>query len=102
MAQQKRHKRANKTGLTANRKIVFWMGIAALAVGGTFFLIFSSPEKPEEQVEGLTEEALSNLPVAPQIGAVAPNFQLTSLEGESMQLRDFKGQPVALIFFHSW
>jgi hypothetical protein len=38
----------------------------------------------------------------PEVGAVAPDFELVSYEGETMRLSDFRGRPVAVMFMHSW
>lgn len=39
---------------------------------------------------------------APRIGAQAPDFTLNDTNGNVVSLSDFRGKPVALIFFHSW
>jgi peroxiredoxin len=39
---------------------------------------------------------------APQIGKMAPDFQLPQLEGQTVSLRDFRGQPVLLNFWATW
>jgi cytochrome c biogenesis protein CcmG, thiol:disulfide interchange protein DsbE len=38
----------------------------------------------------------------PRVGALAPDFSLTSLEGEVMQLSRLQGKPVLLVFSESW
>jgi peroxiredoxin len=52
----------------------------------------------------LLEWASSNyVPTAPlQVGAPAPDFELTSLDGETVQLSQFQGQPVLLVFGATW
>jgi peroxiredoxin len=37
-----------------------------------------------------------------KVGDAAPDFELTSLEGETMRLGQFRGQPVLLSFGASW
>ena len=37
-----------------------------------------------------------------KVGDAAPDFELTSLEGETVRLSQFKGQPVLLTFGASW
>jgi peroxiredoxin len=39
---------------------------------------------------------------APQVGKLAPDFQLPNLEGESISLRDFRGRPVLINFWATW
>jgi len=38
----------------------------------------------------------------PAIGKLAPDFQLSSLDGQSISLSDFRGKPVLLNFWASW
>jgi cytochrome oxidase Cu insertion factor (SCO1/SenC/PrrC family) len=40
--------------------------------------------------------------VAPEVGALAPDFQLASKDGELVKLSDFRGRPVAVTFMHTW
>ncbi|MFC1932120.1 TlpA family protein disulfide reductase [Chloroflexota bacterium] len=39
---------------------------------------------------------------APQVGKLAPDFQLLNLEGQSISLNDFRGSPVILNFWATW
>ena len=39
---------------------------------------------------------------APQVGKLAPDFQLPNLEGQSISLSDFRGNPVLINFWASW
>ncbi len=36
------------------------------------------------------------------VGAIAPDFQLQDLKGETVRLADHRGQPVGLVFFATW
>ena len=38
----------------------------------------------------------------PQVGKQAPDFQLPSLEGQSVSLSDFQGKPILLNFWATW
>ena len=38
----------------------------------------------------------------PQVGKLAPAFQLQSLDGQTVSLGDFRGSPVFLNFWASW
>jgi len=39
---------------------------------------------------------------APRVGELAPDFQLPNLEGQSISLSDFRGEPVLVNFWASW
>lgn len=39
---------------------------------------------------------------APEIGAAAPSFSLTGMDGKTYNLRQFRGKPVLLNFWASW
>lgn len=45
---------------------------------------------------------ISDLSESPEVGALAPNFQLVSNSGQQVSLSDFRGRPVALTFMHTW
>jgi cytochrome oxidase Cu insertion factor (SCO1/SenC/PrrC family) len=49
-----------------------------------------------------TESAAAETPIAPKVGARAPDFQLASIDGEQVKLSDFRGRPVAVTFMHTW
>lgn len=36
------------------------------------------------------------------IGKTAPDFTLTSINGETVKLSDYRGRPVAVTFMHTW
>jgi peroxiredoxin len=42
------------------------------------------------------------LPVAPEVGALAPDFALQTPEGETLTLSDFRGQPVLVNYWATW
>jgi peroxiredoxin len=46
--------------------------------------------------------AQGNPPIAPRKGALAPDFDLKSLSGEKVSLRDFGGKIVLLNFWATW
>lgn len=54
-----------------------------------FLLYFSLTRNPRELPSAL-------------LGKPAPNFELTSLEGESISLEKLKGKPVVLNFWSTW
>ncbi|MFQ5933438.1 MAG: TlpA family protein disulfide reductase [Dehalococcoidia bacterium] len=71
--------------------------LVALAFAGCSIRIHSPPEL------GLIETPNSDeLPIGPFIGALAPNFRLETLEGDTLALSDLRGKPVFLNFFAVW
>ncbi|MEM8863868.1 MAG: redoxin domain-containing protein [Chloroflexota bacterium] len=44
----------------------------------------------------------NTLATAPMPGALAPDFTLTTLEGESVTLSELRGQPIILNFWATW
>ncbi len=44
----------------------------------------------------------SGVKIAPEVGAEAPDFELVSNGGETLTLSDYRGQPVAVMFMHTW
>jgi len=37
-----------------------------------------------------------------EAAALAPDFELTSSDGETVKLSDYRGQPVAVTFMHTY
>lgn len=46
--------------------------------------------------------AVLSLGAGSQVGALAPDFELASPGGEAVRLSDYRGQPVALTFMHTY
>lgn len=42
------------------------------------------------------------LPVAPELGAIAPDFEADTADGDSVQLVELRGAPVVLNFWATW
>ena len=40
--------------------------------------------------------------IAPEVGAEAPDFELVAHSGETLTLSEYRGQPVAVMFMHTW
>ena len=83
------------------------VGLLVLAVG--YFHIFANTQVPASaaQVAQLTEEtadasAVPDIPVAPRVGALAPDFTLADTTGNQVSLADFRGKPAVVTFFHTW
>lgn len=72
-------------------------------IGGAFFLLviaFAVFSLLNGQNESTT--SADGQRVAAEVGAVAPDFELVSNKGETLALSDYRGQPVALMFMHTW
>lgn len=95
---KKKSKRAQQKEKLRNqqrRTRIMWGGIATavLLLVAAFALIRQS---------GQSTETAASQRIAPEVGAIAPDFELASFGGESMRLSDFRGQPVAIMFMHTW
>ena len=82
--QQQQHRQRQRQFLIG----IFVAGV--LIVAGIFFVFLRESE------DGVTRE------VAPQVGKMAPDFELVGLDGELVRLSDFRGRPVAINFMHTW
>ena len=71
-----------------------------IIVGVLFFLfvmtfaLISLVRSQSNNVDGQT--------VAAEVGAIAPDFELVSNEGETVALSNYRGKPVAVMFMHTW
>ena len=62
---------------------------------------FGFPKNPDSPSHTNTGDN-PNSETAPEENAFAPDFKLFNLEGEEVQLNDFKGQPVLINFWATW
>jgi peroxiredoxin len=61
--------------------------------GGRFGLVGQLPP---------AEAELAELATAPEVGKLAPNFRLQTLDGQEIVLSDLRGRPVFLNFWATW
>lgn len=93
-------KRTKRRRANAQRSGLFWgFGILAAIVGVLFFA-FSGGRSGSTTNQ--SEAEVVDLPVGPQIGSLAPDFSLNTARGSKAGLSDFRGKPIAIMFFHSW
>jgi thiol-disulfide isomerase/thioredoxin len=70
-----------------------WLMVLAAIVGIAWILVSRVPPDAAQR-DGAT--------VAPMTGFLAPDFALTSLEGERVQLSALRGSPVIVNFWATW
>ena len=75
-------------------KRVLWSGLAVLAVIAVGLWVGFNPLASNPDT--------GSLEPAPIAGHPAPDFTLKTLEGETVSLSDFRGQPVVLNFWATW
>lgn len=79
---------------------LFWIGLIALVlVAGGGWIVFSQNVTRDRLASNDTAERLEPAAVA---GHPAPEFELKTLEGETLRLADFKGKPVLVNFWATW
>ena len=72
--------------------LILWL--AFLRGGGGSAQTGVVPLPPDLQAAGLA--------VAPRVGALAPDFELETLEGERFRLSELRGRPLLINFWASW
>jgi peroxiredoxin len=55
-----------------------------------------------KKLEQIIDEKRNRFGNAPEIGKIAPNFKTTDIEGKDIELNDFKGKYVLLVFWATW
>jgi cytochrome c biogenesis protein CcmG, thiol:disulfide interchange protein DsbE len=71
---------------------LIWLSVALVGAGWLWQSRQPSP----------ANELTNQLPIAPTAGSIAPDFTLTSLDGESFTLSEQRGTAVVLNFWASW
>jgi cytochrome c biogenesis protein CcmG/thiol:disulfide interchange protein DsbE len=75
------------------RRPLFWLILMGVFIGGVLaaLLLVERPASPT-----------SPTPAAPVVDAPAPDFTVTTLDGNPLQLSDLRGKPVFLNFWATW
>ena len=84
-----------KTETSTQMRLLFGL-LSILVIGLVAFGLFQQNES------GLVTDEVGQLAVAPEVGALAPDFELPTMEGELRKLSDYRGKPVVLTFMHTW
>jgi thiol-disulfide isomerase/thioredoxin len=80
------------------QKRPFWLTLIGLVIVlGGMWIIYSQASRSDR-----VAEAGGALVPAPVAGHPAPDFELKTLEGDTLRLSDFKGQPVLVNFWATW
>lgn len=75
-------------------RVEFWLVIITFVIFlGGFWIVLNRISEQSNPGE---------LEPAPVVGRLAPEIALVSLSGESLQLSDFRGQPVIINFWATW
>ncbi len=93
----------NNQTVQPKSKTWIWIVVAIVVIGGawaSFSLVGPVPD--QAAVSQAVDVEAVNLEPAPIAGHPAPDFTLQNLAGETVQLSDFKGQPVIINFWATW
>jgi peroxiredoxin len=82
-----------------SRSNLLSLGVLAIVLGSA--LAIGLARQNGAQVE-LTGGAADNLASEPVKGALAPDFELTDLEGNQIRLSDLRGSPLLINFWATW
>ena len=89
-----------KRRISLNLRILIAI-IALSALGFTLADVAGSGDRQAIPQSDLLAET-AGLEVAPFKGSIAPDFRLQNLEGEEVQLSDFRGHPVLINLWATW
>lgn len=93
--------------MSSRSKTILGITIVVLAIFGAS-IIYMNPfetEPPQNAIGGDENQSHSeneSIQVGTGLGEYAPNFNLTSVEGEKFNLKEYRGQVVILDFMATW
>lgn len=76
--------------------------VITLMVSWTVFDLINSKEETANQEDPKVDETEGSEEIGLAIGNIAPDFELTTLEGETARLSDYRGQRVFINFWATW
>jgi peroxiredoxin len=81
------------------KRMLFMFG-AVVAFTAAFFVLFRSGLPERAQFTGqITADGLT---IAPEIDAIAPAFELSNVQGNTISLSKLRGKPVVVNFWATW
>jgi len=83
------------------RKLMMLLGGILLGLGIGIIIFFGFLKEDTSSIVSDLTQGSEPLPI-PSLDAPAPDFELTSLSGETIQLKDYRGKPVLLNFWATW
>lgn len=93
---QVRKEAVEKKRQRQSRLRLLGVGLVGVVLLGIAIFSFVQGQLPQAEAD------VAALPVAPEVGALAPDFELSGVDGNMVRLSDFRGQPVVLNFMHTW
>ena len=86
------------------KKVIFIAVVLGMLGWAVYAFAFPANKQAEkvEKVEIATEEVEESDVIGIRKGELAPDFELETLDGETVKLSDFKGQRVMLNFWATW
>lgn len=79
-----------------------WIGLIIIALIGGVIVVFSTTTGNTDIADSTQNSGASDLPPAPIAGHPVPDFTLQNVDGETVSLSDFHGQPVIINFWATW
>ena len=76
--------------------------VITLMVSWTVFDLVNSKEETANQEDIRIDEAVGSEETGLAIGNIAPDFELTTLDGKTARLSDYRGQRVFINFWATW
>jgi cytochrome oxidase Cu insertion factor (SCO1/SenC/PrrC family) len=102
MARKRSSVKARKKALEKEKQWQQWQRRIVIAVIGLLALFAAVFVFARGQSDSDSQVAGGGLRTAPEVGALAPEIELTSKDGELLRLSDYRGRPVAVNFMHTW
>ena len=92
---------------TLRSRLIALVGIAAIvgvAIGALWLagVFGSAAGEPAALVDTPKVDGATNLEVGPLAGQIAPDFEITDVDGKRHRFSDFRGQAVFLNFWATW